>query len=182
MSAEYTETVFPVNGQYTVLAIQMRVVSDDYTGMEFCTNMRRLRKAKGWKQEDLAERMDVAQATITRWETGKREPAFADIEKIAAALEVSVADLFVEDHHDPLPSELDLAGMLQRSMLELPPGVSYEDFPQAVSSSLRDRLARYQAGERFDSSGPERLLSAEALNLPLPPYDALWQNGAIFIA
>jgi predicted XRE-type DNA-binding protein len=49
----------------------------------------------------------------------------------------------------PVPSEDELATMIQIAMRELPVGVSFEDYPQAVSSSLHAQLRQYQAAGGF---------------------------------
>lgn len=33
-------------------------------------NLKRLRKAKGWSQEELAIKLNVVRQTISKWETG----------------------------------------------------------------------------------------------------------------
>ena len=37
-------------------------------------DIKRLRLAKGWTQEELAHRMGVTFSTINRWESGKHKP------------------------------------------------------------------------------------------------------------
>ena len=46
----------------------------------------RMRKARGWSQEELAERMNVSRQAVSRWETGSAKP---DADKI-----VGLCDLF----------------------------------------------------------------------------------------
>lgn len=138
-----------VNPDYTILDIPPTVTFGNYAGMEFGANIKRFRKKLKWRQGDLAEALDVAQATITRWETGEREPSFDDLEKLAKALEVSVSDLFREGAGDPLPSEHELEQMIQSAMSELPVGVAFADYPHAVASSLHDRLRQFAASGGF---------------------------------
>src|SRR5690606_14513925 len=118
MTPEYTETVFIVNGHYTDLDIPRVPCLRDYTSMEFCTNLRRYRRAKKWNQDELADLIGVTQAAVQRWETGKREPSHADLEKLARALGVTVADLFRDDGVDPTPTEDELSRMIARAMRE----------------------------------------------------------------
>lgn len=94
MNAEYTNTVFPVNHHYTDLAIPLTMLVRENAEMEFTANLKRFREARGLKQEQLAELVGVAQATIQRWENGKREPKHADLENLALHLGVTVAQLF----------------------------------------------------------------------------------------
>lgn len=53
-----------------------------------------VRKAKGWSQKRLAEEIGKAQTTLSAWERGrKEEPTRAEVDRIARALGVSVAEL-----------------------------------------------------------------------------------------
>lgn len=149
MRMEYTETVFSVNPNYTVLDIPPRADWRDYTGMEFTANMKRYRKAQDIRQEELAETIGVSQATVQRWENGKREPSHADLEALAKALGVHVADLFREGPSNPIPDADELARMIERAMAELPVGVTYADYHDAVAASLRAQLEQYQAAGGF---------------------------------
>jgi transcriptional regulator with XRE-family HTH domain len=57
-------------------------------------NVRRLRLAKGWSQEQLAiEAGDLRQALISDLENGRGNQRLGTLEKVAAALGVKVADL-----------------------------------------------------------------------------------------
>jgi transcriptional regulator with XRE-family HTH domain len=64
--------------------------------MRICERIRLAREAAGIKKIDLAATLDVAPATITRWESGDREPRQAQLERIADALGVSQAALWAE--------------------------------------------------------------------------------------
>jgi transcriptional regulator with XRE-family HTH domain len=56
--------------------------------------VRRLRQAKGWNQNELAFHADLAPSVISLLETGKREPNATTLRKLAEALEVRIPDLF----------------------------------------------------------------------------------------
>ncbi len=56
--------------------------------------IKQLRKAKGYTQETLAEKLDIATSSLGYLETGKYYPAPENAENIAAALGVEVHDLF----------------------------------------------------------------------------------------
>lgn len=56
--------------------------------------LRRLRKARGMKQWELADASGVDRATISQIETGRREPTLETLEKLAPALDAEVADFF----------------------------------------------------------------------------------------
>ena len=56
--------------------------------------IKRLREEKGITQLQLAEKMNVSDKAISKWETGRGYPDITLIEPLAAALGVSVIELF----------------------------------------------------------------------------------------
>ncbi len=52
--------------------------------------IKELRLARGMKQTDLAKAVAVSQAALSGYETGKYEPDFDTLKKLATKLEVSV--------------------------------------------------------------------------------------------
>jgi len=58
------------------------------------TNLRRLRLAKGWSQDQLAATLEVEQGVISLIENRRANPTLLMLEAIAAALDVQLADLF----------------------------------------------------------------------------------------
>lgn len=63
----------------------------------FSKNLKKLRKANGFNIAELAEKISVSDATISRWESGKVSPCFSDVEKLAKLFEVPVFSLFAGD-------------------------------------------------------------------------------------
>jgi transcriptional regulator with XRE-family HTH domain len=57
--------------------------------------VRRLRQERGWNQTELAFRSRLAPSVISQIENGKRNPSAGTLKKLAKALEVEVADLFL---------------------------------------------------------------------------------------
>lgn len=55
------------------------------------------RRAKGWSQQQLAERLDTTQQQIARYETGQRDPKADVILKISSVLNVTVSYLLGVD-------------------------------------------------------------------------------------
>ena len=49
-------------------------------------NIKRLRRAKGWTQPDLAAKSGISVNSISNWENGKAEPTGASLQAIADAL------------------------------------------------------------------------------------------------
>lgn len=60
------------------------------------TNVRQLRKAKGLSQERFALEHGFDRTYISGIERGERNPTILVVERLAEALEVSIAELLVE--------------------------------------------------------------------------------------
>lgn len=58
-------------------------------------NILNTRKEKGISQLQLAEALKVTQATISRWESGIREPDIKNLIKLSILLDTSIDDLIV---------------------------------------------------------------------------------------
>lgn len=56
-------------------------------------NVRRLREAKGWSQEDYADRAGIHRTYVSDIERGRRNPTITVVEKLARPLEVRAGDL-----------------------------------------------------------------------------------------
>ncbi len=63
---------------------------------KFGDRVRELRKDAGWSQEEFAAACDLDRTYVGGIERGERNLALRNIEKIAIALEVSIADLMAE--------------------------------------------------------------------------------------
>ena len=59
----------------------------------FAANLRRIRHAKGWSQEDLAHEADVNRTYMSKIEKGGTWVGLEIIGKLAAVLQVEPADL-----------------------------------------------------------------------------------------
>lgn len=71
-----------------------------------------LRKRLGLTQAELAERLDVEQPTVQRWESGSREPNITKMVQIADVLGVDLADLFGQGNVVPLGPKLFVKGQV----------------------------------------------------------------------
>ena len=60
---------------------------------QFGDNVKRLRKAKGWSQEDLAKRAKLHRTYIGSIERSERNVSLINIERIANALDVKIRAL-----------------------------------------------------------------------------------------
>lgn len=56
--------------------------------------IKRLRETRGLTQQQLGEKVNVSDKTVSKWETGKGYPDISLIEPLSAALGVSVIELF----------------------------------------------------------------------------------------
>lgn len=59
----------------------------------FSDNLKRLRKARNMKQEDLAERLNVTRQTVSGWETGRRQPDLDTLQVLAEVLGADIHEL-----------------------------------------------------------------------------------------
>ncbi|MDO4567489.1 MAG: helix-turn-helix domain-containing protein [Clostridia bacterium] len=76
-------------------------------------NLKTLRKAKGFTQEDLAARLNVARQTVSKWEKGSSVPDSEMLISIAELFEVSVSDLLGTKIPDNA-EQTDIARQLER--------------------------------------------------------------------
>ncbi len=60
-------------------------------------NIRNLRKAKGWSQEELAVKVNVVRQTVSKWEKGLSVPDSEMLIRIAGVLDTSVGTLLGEN-------------------------------------------------------------------------------------
>ncbi len=61
--------------------------------------IRLFRRAKGMSGEELAFRSQLSSRGLNDIELGKSDPKFTTVEKIAAALSISIEDLVNENHY-----------------------------------------------------------------------------------
>ena len=73
-------------------------------------NMRRLRVAKGFSQERLADEAEVDRTYISRLERKMENPSIGVVEKIAEALGVHIAELLVQPDPDDIAPQPLKAG------------------------------------------------------------------------
>lgn len=57
-------------------------------------NVRRLREAQGWSQEEYADRAGIHRTYVSDIERGRRNPTVTVVEKLAAPLDVTAGQLF----------------------------------------------------------------------------------------
>ncbi|MCD8382392.1 MAG: helix-turn-helix domain-containing protein [Clostridiales bacterium] len=80
------------------------------------------RKEKGLTQMQLAERLNISNRAVSKWETGKSMPDVSVMQKLCSELDISVNDLLsgeripMEDYRDK--AEENLLELQQENLLE----------------------------------------------------------------
>ena len=75
------------------------------------------RKEKQLTQKDLADKVGVSNATVSKWETGKGFPDISLIEPLASALEISVSEVLSGEER--VQPESEHTEMLLKDMVDL---------------------------------------------------------------
>ena len=88
--------------------------------MEIGKKIMNLRKKNGLSQEELAEKVDVARQTISKWELGETSPDIKQAKKLARIFKVSLDELTDNDIKDILVEKTTntekLAGIILKLM------------------------------------------------------------------
>lgn len=66
--------------------------------MNFGLKLKQLRTDKGWTQEELAQKLELAKSTVSHYESGRNEPETKMIIKIAQLFNISVDELLGNVH------------------------------------------------------------------------------------
>lgn len=81
--------------------------------MTFGEKIQRLRKEKGFSQEELAEKLSVTRQTVSKWELDQSTPDLEHIEKLCDIYEVT-ADYLIRqaqpENHEPTETPPEAAG------------------------------------------------------------------------
>ena len=93
--------------------------------MEFREVLQQTRRARGWSQEDLAEKIQVSRQAVSKWETGDAMPDLPKLLALAEALAISLDTLCGRE----VPAA------------DSSPTAENSAAPEAVKSAGRSRLA-----------------------------------------
>jgi transcriptional regulator with XRE-family HTH domain len=113
--------------------------------------VKRLRQAKGWTQEQLGVYAGSSQPTVNLLEAGKRNPSASTLEKLARALGVEVVDLFPKPP-TPQPSLEDAAqsealqealAVLFQGLARRGQGIVEQSLRKGLSEALSQELNEY---------------------------------------
>jgi len=124
-------------------------------------NIRRLREAKGWTQERLANEIGVTQGLISQYERYETRQQPDIIDKIAKALDANANRLYNEPH------ELDPLNTLSPDDQDLFDGFKdFADLSEADKEDIRDilRLAK----KKIDKAKKERINQDQDSKTPVP--------------
>lgn len=90
----------------------MALEAMDVDAVTFGPFLKEARLERGMTQEQLAQRLHVSSAAVSKWERGKSLPDIAKVEELADALDLSVLELMrCQRQEQPLPKQ-ELAGGL----------------------------------------------------------------------
>ena len=79
-------------------------MNNEKTGMLIA----QIRKEKGLTQKQLADRIGVSNATISKWETAKGFPDISLIEPLAEVLDISVSEIIAGERLESSPKTDDI--------------------------------------------------------------------------
>ena len=105
-------------------------------------NIKRIRKEKKVSQEELKQKTGIAVETISRWEHDKFTPNIKQVERIAAALEVTPFDIMGFDYWDATIDNKQLCNEV--AALEAVDSA----YGEAVSKVFTDFLSLNDTGRR----------------------------------
>lgn len=98
-------------------------------------NIRKLRKAKGLSQEELAIKLNVVRQTLSKWEKGLSVPDASMLLSLAEELDTSVSTLLGETVEEEGPSGENLQGISEK--------LEVINLRFAKECELRKRVIRY---------------------------------------
>ena len=114
--------------------------------------MKCLREAKGYTLNTLANELSVTSATISRYETGEREPNLDMIGKIASSLDVYIMELIKENKEQTMAETYTIN--LRKEVLK--------EYSAAI---LADILKLLMREEIEDDTNPISILSTNLANV-----------------
>ena len=97
-----------------------------------------IRKAKGWTQAQLAEKMDVSIQAVSKWETGASWPDVTTLPRLAQVLGVSIDWLFGRDEKDPDPEEVFKEAEVKAQNAQTEKSVNEEPTPDTPKEEAPD--------------------------------------------
>ena len=87
--------------------------------MEIGNKIQELRKQNNLSQEQLAEKLNVARQTISKWELGETSPDLSEAKKISKIFNVSLDDLTNNDIKNVLISKISNTEKLTKTIINI---------------------------------------------------------------
>lgn len=161
--------------------VNHRLAYNAMSGTERLCEFRRMRiRLKEFRDrldltlEGMAERMDVSDSQLSRWEKGRSSIPSKRLPDLARAYECRVSEIFADDNEiervELTPDQL--TELVRNAQDEMIAGTSFADWPRAVATSLHEQLRQIQAaGGLRVSSAPARPSDKVAQSLPSKTQD-----------
>lgn len=137
--------------------------------MNLSDKIRIIRKARGYSQEELGEKVGISRQTVSDWEKGKFEPTLVSIRCLAQILEVSFDAL--------LDEEIDLNDKNQLNIILK--NLSKET-KEKVNSSFRYVIKEYSVSKK-DYAFVICYFSSLAVLMIITIFAAIFENSAVYI-
>ena len=128
--------------------------------LALCENIRRLRRAAGLSQEELAGRLGVSRQSVSLWEQGETNPTVENIYAMTEVLGVSFDELMAEPT-DPKPTP-DGDAVTARSSDELMREAASPPPATAPTASFTNTPAPPPETDTLTPKADERRMKAEA--------------------
>lgn len=139
--------------------------------MTFADRILKYRTEAGMTQDDLARRLGVTNKAVSAWETGKKQPRYPKVEKMAEIFGVSIPDLMGLTESEPVPEQnpdIHINNALRyincRTIATVTPRYSIEELSTAGLSE-EDEEELEQAYYVFDGRDTAVLTEEEILTI-----------------
>lgn len=100
-----------------------------------------MRKLKGLTQGEIADRLNIHQSMVTRWERDQVQPKSSTLERLAAALETSIEELFDGDDAPTATKTATIRGLHNRQLAQLLSQVSeLDEVDQQALAAVLDAM------------------------------------------
>ena len=113
-----------------------------YNGSSFFSeNLIKLRKSRGFTQQQVASKLGIDRTTYTKYETGVSEPGFEMLIRLSQLLDVSLDELFGGPVSEPLTAAVSDSGTESLSADELELIAAYREMNEDEKRRLKENLA-----------------------------------------
>ena len=112
----------------------------------FPKNLQFLRKEKRLTQAELANKINVDQTTIGRWEDGNRKPTVGNVANIAEIFNVSIPDLLDKDLANSQTTKID---EIEKLFNKAKPHLSPDD-EETIKFIMNKTIKNYEESKKKD--------------------------------